>query len=202
MNLFILSENPQLAAEYHCDKHVPKMIVEACQMLSTAHRILDGKEVIMHHHISGTVPPRWRKRKTWSLEDPLLDNVLYKACYINHPCSVWIRDSIDNYIWAVAYAAFLCEEFKLRFGKEHKCFKLINDHLCKTPVNISTTLGRTPFAQAMPSQYKTENAVIAYRNYYFNEKKRFAQWKKNREIPVWWLQMLSHEKISEQKSNK
>ena len=42
MNVFVLSECPIESAEMMCDKHIPKMIVEAAQMLSTAHRMLDG----------------------------------------------------------------------------------------------------------------------------------------------------------------
>ena len=37
MNIFILDKNPKIAAEYHCDKHVVKMILESAQMLSTTH---------------------------------------------------------------------------------------------------------------------------------------------------------------------
>ena len=43
MNIFYLHENPEICAEYHCDKHVVKMILETAQMLSTAHRIIDGE---------------------------------------------------------------------------------------------------------------------------------------------------------------
>ena len=42
MNIFYLHSDPALAAEMHCDKHVVKMILEYAQMLSTAHRVLDG----------------------------------------------------------------------------------------------------------------------------------------------------------------
>ena len=42
MNIFILDKNPITAAQMLCDRHVPKMIVESGQMLSTAHRLLDG----------------------------------------------------------------------------------------------------------------------------------------------------------------
>ena len=44
MNIFVLDKDPHIAAQMHCDKHVPKMIVESAQMLSTAHRLLDGEE--------------------------------------------------------------------------------------------------------------------------------------------------------------
>ena len=42
MNLFILHNDPVIAAQMQCDKHVVKMIIESAQMLSTAHRVLDG----------------------------------------------------------------------------------------------------------------------------------------------------------------
>ena len=42
MNIFVLDMNPVTAAQMQCDKHVVKMIVESAQMLSTAHRMIDG----------------------------------------------------------------------------------------------------------------------------------------------------------------
>ena len=44
MNIFYLHKDPDICAEYHCDKHVLKMIIEYAQLLSTAHRMLDGEE--------------------------------------------------------------------------------------------------------------------------------------------------------------
>ena len=44
MNIFYLSDDPQICAEQHCDKHVVKMCIEYAQLLSTAHRVLDGEE--------------------------------------------------------------------------------------------------------------------------------------------------------------
>ena len=45
MNIFVLDKDPREAARMLCDKHVPKMIVESGQMLSTAHRMLDGTPI-------------------------------------------------------------------------------------------------------------------------------------------------------------
>ena len=42
MNIFYLHNDPQIAAQMHCDKHVVKMILEYAQLLSTAHHELDG----------------------------------------------------------------------------------------------------------------------------------------------------------------
>jgi hypothetical protein len=44
MNIFYLDKDPKTCAQYHCDKHVVKMILEYAQLLSTAHRVIDGKE--------------------------------------------------------------------------------------------------------------------------------------------------------------
>ena len=46
MNIFELDENPLVCASMHCDKHVVKMPIEYAQLLSTAHRVLDGEEYI------------------------------------------------------------------------------------------------------------------------------------------------------------
>ena len=44
MNIFYLDRHPKICAEYHCDKHTVKMIIEYAQLMSTAHRVLDGEE--------------------------------------------------------------------------------------------------------------------------------------------------------------
>ena len=44
MNIFILNDDPVIAAQEQCDKHIPKMVVESAQMLSTTHRMIDGIE--------------------------------------------------------------------------------------------------------------------------------------------------------------
>ena len=44
MNIFYLHEDPEQCAKEHNDKHCVKMDIEYPQMLSTAHRVLDGDE--------------------------------------------------------------------------------------------------------------------------------------------------------------
>jgi len=44
MNIFYLDRDPRICAEMHLDKHVVKMIIEYAQLMSTAHRVLDGDE--------------------------------------------------------------------------------------------------------------------------------------------------------------
>ena len=57
MNIFVLDNDPVIAAQTQCDKHVVKMIVESAQMLSTAHRLLDGNVSIVQR-----VSPKTGKR--------------------------------------------------------------------------------------------------------------------------------------------
>ena len=42
MNIFYLHKDPKVCAEQHLDKHVVKMLIEYAQLMSTAHRMLDG----------------------------------------------------------------------------------------------------------------------------------------------------------------
>jgi len=71
MNIFALDDNPKIAAQYHNNAHCVKMILECSQLLCTAHRVLDGKEVI-EKTASG------RNIKRWKLEDER-DVKLYKS---------------------------------------------------------------------------------------------------------------------------
>ena len=173
MNRFILDIDPEKAAQYHCDKHVVKMILEEAQMLSTAHRILDGTQYVAY---SG------RKIKRWALSDDR-ENILYKATHVNHPCTQWSIQTSSNYKWGFLLFTMLLQEYTFRYGKHHKSEALI-PYLQNTPNNIS--VGKlTNFPQAMPVDCKAENSIDAYRNYYINYKKSFAKWTK-RETPDWF----------------
>ena len=73
MNIFYLDRDPAKCAAMHCDKHVVKMILEYAQLLSTAHRVLDG--------------------------DQNADSQgFYKATHKNHPSAVWVRESWAHYV--------------------------------------------------------------------------------------------------------
>lgn len=91
MNIFYLHNDPTECAKLHADKHVVKMILEYAQLLSTAHRILDGHEVIEQ-------TANGRRIKRWKLESDL-DKVLYKSTHSNHPSAIWVRQNQQNYIW-------------------------------------------------------------------------------------------------------
>ena len=176
MNIFYLDSNVTKCAEYHNDKHVVKMILEYAQLLSTAHRVLDGKEYI--DASSG------RKIKRWRLEDTSLEAQLYKATHINHPSAVWVRQSNNNYTWLMCLFQSLLMEYTHRYGKMHSCNRLVY-WLRKPPANIPVDYLTQP-TPAMPDEYKVSgDSLQSYRNYYLGAKNNMAKWK-NRPIPEWW----------------
>ena len=181
MNIFILDNDPIKAAQLQCDKHVVKMIVESAQMLSTAHRLLDGVLV-------EGVSKSGRKAKQWRLADPLFDGLLYKAVHMGHPCTVWTMESNTNYVWHYIHFVALCDEYTNRYGKIHATDKLLKDPLCKIPKNIPK-LGRTPFRLAMgvaPECIDESNPVISYRKFYQTKQARFKMTWTKREVPDWF----------------
>ena len=131
MNIFYLDKDPRKAAEYHCDKHVVKMILESAQLMSSAHRVLDGVETL-GQSASG------RKSKKWVLND-YRENILYKATHINHPSAVWSRGNIDHYRYLYDLFVFLTDEYNYRYGKHHKCLEL-NPIIFNAPNNIDKDL--------------------------------------------------------------
>jgi hypothetical protein len=103
---------------------------------------------------------------------------------INHPCTIWARESRANYVWLWRHAYALCKEYTQRYGKVHAMERMLVDELYDPPINIPK-LKLTPFAQAMPEQYRGENAVVAYRKYYITAKVDIAKWKMNN-APTWY----------------
>lgn len=175
MNVFFLDKNPHDAARFHCDKHVVKMIVETAQLLSTAHRVLDGKQV---SYISNTD----RKAKRWQLEGGL-DQELYKATHANHPSAVWVRKNKATYEWTYHLFVNLLQEYNDRYKKIHSTARLMYS-LGRYPKNMKNDTFVDP-PLAMPDHCKVSDAVESYRNYYRIEKRKFATWK-NGNIPEWF----------------
>jgi hypothetical protein len=177
MNIFYLNANPKTCAEMHCDKHVVKMIIEYAQLMSTAHRVLDGED-----YIDKTV--NGRKIKRWRMKDEKFENGLMKASHVNHPSGVWVRQSKQNYMWLNRMWNYLLLEYTHRYNKRHACSKYM-EVLYIWPENIPDV----PFTEpppAMPDYCKVpSDSILSYHKYYINEKIRFAKWK-NREVPLWF----------------
>ncbi len=129
-------------------------------MLSTAHRVLDGDEYADKEG-------------------------LYKMAHKNHPSSIWVRASEDNYDWLWRHMCALMKEYTHRYGKHHATERLI-DALCDAPDFIGDD-GFTDPPQCMPDYCKGEDAVLAYQNYYILEKSYFAKWT-NRSVPLFFVE--------------
>ena len=180
MNIFFLDKDPRVCAQQHCDKHVVKMVIETAQLLSTAHRLLDGKEWT-------DKTANNRRIKRWRHPDHIKDKQLYKACHVNHPSNIWVRKTKTNYQWAHDFWRHLCTEFTKRYNTEHLTFRKLNNLLDKIPQNIDQYRYWEAPPQCMPDYCKTENTIEAYRNYYRNEKRSFAKWDKLNNTPEWFL---------------
>ena len=168
MNLFILSWLQREIAEYMMDKHVSKILLEAVQMLCSAKRVLDP-------------------------DDEETNNQIYKLAHKNHPVTIWCRTSHANFVWVLDLVEALHAEWKYRYGhpesKIHKSY--IVAQLLRKAIPAETKFaqtGLTPFAMAMPDEFKISGDPIqAYRNYYMSaEKQKIATWKKKRGKPDWY----------------
>jgi hypothetical protein len=179
MNIFYLDPDPQICAEMHNNKHCVKMILEYAQLLSTAHRVLDGTLI-------DRLSPSGRKQKAHVLADNR-ESALYSATHINHPSAIWVRKTHQNYIWLTELLEELCYEYTYRYEKTHKVER---DGLLKVlRTNLPANIPIGPFTAptpAMPDDVKVPgNSLASYRNYYNKNKTHLADWKK-RPVPQWF----------------
>lgn len=109
----------------------------------------------------------------------------YKSTHSKHPCVLWVGESYDNFLWLRELAFRLNDEYLYRFDKQqdHRSIEVlrsISDYRYEHR-------GLTPFAQAMPVEYKVaDDPVSAYRAFYIGEKKHFARWTR-RQKPEWFV---------------
>lgn len=155
MNIFFLDWDVKKCAQYHCDKHVVKMILETAQLLCSAHHVISTENT----------------------------NIPYKLAHKNHPCSIWVRESLSNYLYLCELGLELCEEYTYRYGKKHKSQQVI-EWCIENKINI-VDKGLTEPPKAMPNECKVGSVIDSYRKYYIEHKSGFTKWK-NRDIPEWF----------------
>ena len=111
---------------------------------------------------------------------------LYKLTHKNHPCSIWARTSISNYKWLCSHALGLCNEYTFRYNKIHASQKIIE--LCANNIPEIPEVGLSKFALAMPEEYKTDDPVLSYRNYYIKDKAKNIKINfTKRDVPKWFI---------------
>ena len=198
MNIFFTDKDPEVAARNLCDQHVIKMILESAQLLCTAHRVLDG---IKLENLEILRKNKVRKVTRYYLEDACRNDGLYKATHVNHPCSIWVRESSANYYWLYGHMRYLNSVYLERFGKTHKVFRepMCNNNnnltlagrLASLPINITSSKEISLPPLAMPDKYKEKSVTQSYKNYMIGEKitmgKRPARWTAPHDVPEWYI---------------
>ena len=177
MNIFYVNSDPEVAARSMVDRHVVKMILETAQLLSTAHRVIDGEEYVGQSQ-SG------RKAKRWRLSGNV-DAIMYAATHINHPSAVWVRENSANYAWLYDHLLALGREYTHRYGRTHLTIDKLKDILKDSPQNIKQSNVMTKMPSCMDKQYIVSlDPITNYRNYYNYGKTDLLRWS-NRTPPQW-----------------
>lgn len=203
MNIFALDKDIVKCAQMHCNRHLIKQILEHNQLMSTAHRMLDGRMV--------EAKSKTGRNVVRHVFDDEREERLYKLTHINHPSAVWARDNVANYVWLARLTKEMCKEYTYRYGKVHKCefSGMVDWFVNNYPKNINRDIGRFTYpTPAMPEYCKVPGDVImSYRTYYVMEKRRMADWSgkiAGRPVPVWFEEMTNkllpekqHEDVTE-----
>lgn len=152
MNIFYLDKDPVKCAEFHIDQHVVKMAVESAQILCSAY-YFTGE--------TGLSP--------------------YRLTHPYHPCCVWVRESLSNWMWLRSLGLALCREYTWRYGKKHACDDIISSLTAPSLPDI----GLTPVKYAFDGRFIiSADPVANYRNYYKLAKSHLFSWRK-RDAPKW-----------------
>ena len=144
MNIFVTSEFPAESAVCLPDKHIVKMPLECCQMLSIV--------ASDWYHNYGAL------HKT--------DNTPYrteKGAFRNHPCTKWAAETIDNAYWLIKWGMNLCDEYNLRYGKVHACYKTLVEAYYLFPKGKITNVSL--FVRAMPDEFKLDTSIDTFTAY-------------------------------------
>ena len=181
MNIFVVDPDPTAAAQALPDKHVTKMILESCQMLS----------IVFSSHY-------------WGIGEVMkVDGTPFKTAkgaFKNHPCTIWAAASINNCAWLIQHALGLCDEFNLRYGHPHNLTKSILEakelfHR-ETGEDITCFNQVVKFARAMPEDLKFDDTISdveAYRRYLNTKEWVYYNYLRKSERRPAWLQPTSPE---------
>ena len=172
MNLFVLDQEPEKAAQLNQDIHVRKICLEATQLLTNCF----SEDQLRFAPLTQTGNVR-------------------KYSHIHHPVSKWVKETSENFKWALSHALALSEEFYYRFEKDHFCSTFIKWASIHTPelVGVGKLSEHPQCFKAYPELMVDGNPVEGYRNYYKTAKRSFlirgkiinATWT-NRQVPEWF----------------
>ena len=197
MNIFALSKCPRESAEQMLDKHIVKMPTETCQMLHT--NILYMQYVQKYRE-----EPQLKDLKAFHQE---IGSKLMKPAMLNHPSTIWARQTYANWNWLYEHGLALCDEYTYRYEKKHGTHQRILDCIPYFDVIFKHPFPENrlqPVTIAMDDKYRLERnfemtfadqkwyddrewdfVIKSYRHYYLEGKWRFAEWRKDRR-PDWF----------------
>lgn len=184
MNIFILDNDVKLSAKYHCNKHVVKMILESGQLLCTAHWL---------SMMSNDLTPKQKKLEQQKLQQELSVQAQppWKMTHSNHPCAIWTRQTVGNYMYVLSLMRELLNEYTRRYHKIHKAettWAWLSENKPKSYIQ-NDYRSMTPHVICMQDiTCKIENdAVTSYRRYYQKHKLTIAKWEPHAKMPDWFL---------------
>lgn len=160
MNIFYLDTNRHTNVQYHVDRHVMKMPIETTQMLST----------VLRERFNVVAPTEGPDR-------------IYKSVYTTHPCTRWVGENYDNFIWTWLFGTALCDEYTHRYGKVHACRQVLDTILDLTPRWVASDAPIMSYRpKCVRAEFKQYDTVTAYRLQYITTKARLHSWT-NRPVP-------------------
>ena len=169
MNIFFLDNDAKQCAEYNCDVHCNKIVLEISQMLANCFTL--ERLILAPLTKAGTVR---------------------KHSHVNHPISKWTKESLGNMIWAIEHAFYLEEERLFRgynphFSHTFNKWALDNIKDAIVPVGelkeFATAIGPSNSCTKIP-EFSTMSVVDKYRSYYKMDKS-FVTWTR-RQVPSWF----------------
>lgn len=150
MNVFVTDVSPSKSAQVLPDKHIVKMPLETCQMVS----IIFSK----WYYDWGTINK--------------IDGTPYntvKGAFRNHPCTKWAADNHYNLAWLITHGIHLCFEYEHRYQKRHSCLNTLEEAMVifhnNAKISISEHTNVKEFTRAMPDEYKLDDSIDTFTAY-------------------------------------
>ena len=144
MNIFVTDPSPYVSAQVLPDKHIVKMPLETCQMLSIVCSEKWGHGYGEIHRLDG---------QPYKTE---------KGAFRNHPCTVWANECLANTWWLLSHGFEMCKEYTHRYGKTHSC----ENTLLEAGNIIPFTLDRPKsFVFAGPDEFKHDKSIDLFTKY-------------------------------------
>ena len=86
-----------------------------------------------------------------------------KGAFRKHPCSIWSAESPDNASWLIQHGISLCEEYQLRYNKQHGCYNTLLEAYELFPKGNITQV--KSFIRAMPDEFKLDTSIDTFEAY-------------------------------------